>query len=64
MYFCAVSVIGLLAVDAAHTNKELNNNNSIQFFNLMCCTNSQTANYRYSTNKQNNNNKDKMLITT
>jgi hypothetical protein len=30
----------------------------------MCCTNSQTANYRYSTNKQNNNNKNKMLITT
>jgi hypothetical protein len=24
MYFCAVSVIGLLAVDAAHKNKELN----------------------------------------
>jgi hypothetical protein len=46
MYFCAVSVIGLLAVDAAHKNKELNNTNSIQFFNLMCYTNSQTANYR------------------
>jgi hypothetical protein len=24
MYFCAVSVISLLAVDAAHKNKELN----------------------------------------
>jgi hypothetical protein len=40
------------------------NNNSIQFFILMCCTNSQMANYRYSTNKQNNNNKDKVLVTT
>jgi hypothetical protein len=27
----------------------------------MCCTNSQTANYRYSTNKKN---KEKVLITT
>jgi hypothetical protein len=24
MYFCAASVIGILAVDAAHKNKELN----------------------------------------
>jgi hypothetical protein len=27
--------------------------NYIQFFILMCCTNSQMANYRYSTNKNN-----------
>jgi hypothetical protein len=38
--------------------------NSIQFLILMCCTNNQMANYRYSTNKQNNNNKVKVLITT
>jgi hypothetical protein len=30
----------------------------------MCCTKSQMANYRYSTTKQNNNNEDKVLITT
>jgi hypothetical protein len=30
--------------------------NLIQFFILMCCTNSQMANYRYSTKEENNNN--------
>jgi hypothetical protein len=33
--------------------------NSIQFYILICCTNSQMVNYRDSTNKTNKNNKEK-----
>jgi hypothetical protein len=53
-----------MSTDTGTNVTKVHGANSIQVFILMCCTNSQTANYRYSTNKQNNNNKDKMLITT